>query len=412
MFQGVLSDRVLMWTRGDRIVFPWEKTGWIHLYAVPGSGGEPIEVTTGGAFEVFNTALSPDRGRIVYSANGADTDRWHLFEASLSTGGVRELTGGRGIEDYPVIDSDGGVVALHSTARDPLRPVEVADSRMTDLAPSMIPADFPTASLVEPQAVTFAASDGMAIHGQLFLPPPGRRKPSPAVLFFHGGPVRQMLLGWHPMDAYSYMYGMNQYLADEGYVVLSVNYRGGIGYGLNYREAAGFGPSGASEANDIRGAALYLKGRADVDPARVGIWGGSYGGLMTALGLARDSDLLAAGVDYAGVEDWRPLLPPGSLVTAPKGTEALAYSSSAISSIATWKSPVLVVQADDDRNVPFAQSVELVEALRGQNVDVEQVVLPDEIHDLLRGRSWLTLFHSTDDFFGRKLGGANSTGDH
>jgi dipeptidyl aminopeptidase/acylaminoacyl peptidase len=403
VFEATLSDRVLMWVAGDRIVFPWERTGWIHLYAIPASGGVPVEVTSGGAFEVFNTALSPDRRRIVYSANSADTDRWHLYETALSASPPRRVTGGEGIEDYPVIASDGRLVALHSTARDPLRPVTVDGAVMSDLAPSSIPADFPTARLVEPQAVTFAASDGLTVHGQLFLPPVGRRKPGPAVLFFHGGPVRQMLLGWHPMDAYSFMYGMNQYLANEGYVVLSVNYRGGIGYGLNYREAPGFGPAGASEANDIRGAALYLKSRHDVDPARIGIWGGSYGGLMTALGLARDSDLLAAGVDYAGVHDWRPLLPPAELALSPKGTEELAYTSSAISSMETWKSPVLVVQADDDRNVPFAQSVELVEAVRKHHIAFEQIVLPDEIHDLLREHSWLTLFHSADDFFGRKL---------
>ena len=403
VFQGTLSERVLMWAAGDRIVFPWEKTGWVHLYAVAVSGGEPVELTRGGAFEVFNTALSPDRSRIVYSANGSDTDRWHLFEATLSDGPPRPLTSGEGIEDYPVIASDGHIVAFHSSARDPLRPVSLSGATLVDLAPRSIPGDFPTARLVEPEAVTFAASDGLKVHGQLFLPPPGRRKPGPAVLFFHGGPVRQMLLGWHPMDAYSFMYGMNQYLANEGYVVLSVNYRGGIGYGFNYREAPDFGAAGASEMNDIRGAALYLKSRPDIDPARIGIWGGSYGGLMTALGLARDSDLLAAGVDYAGVHDWRPMLPKDALVTAPKGTEELAYKSSAISGIETWKSPVLVVHADDDRNVPFAQTVELVQALREHNVEVEQVVLPDEIHDLLRHRSWLTFFHAADNFFGRKL---------
>ena len=410
VFQGTLSDRVLMWIAGDRLVFPWERSGWIHLYAVPAAGGEAVEVTTGGAFEVFNTTLSPDRARIVYSANGAETDRWHLSEVTVATGAVRPLTSGKGIEDYPVFASDGRLVALHSSARDPLRPVSVDGAAMADLAPSTIPRDFPSARLVEPQAVTFAASDGRIAHGQLFLPPPGHPKPGPAVLFFHGGPVRQMLLGWHPMDAYSFMYGMNQYLADEGYVVLSVNYRGGIGYGLDYREAPGFGAAGASEAADIRGAALYLKLRPDVDASRIGIWGGSYGGLMTALGLARDSDLLAAGVDYAGVHDWRPLLPKAALAMAPKGAEDLAYRSSAISSLDTWKSPVLVVQADDDRNVPFAQTVELVDALRKHNVDVEQVVLPDEIHDLLREKSWLTFFHATDDFFGRKLMGAAGDG--
>jgi dipeptidyl aminopeptidase/acylaminoacyl peptidase len=406
VFQGTLGDRVLMWTAGDRIVFPWERSGWLHLYAIPAMGGRAVEVTPGGAFEVFNTTLGPDRAMIAYSANNADTDRWHLYEVTSATGAVRTLTSGKGIEDYPVFTSNGRLVALHSSARDPVRPVAVDGGAMADLAPSSMPSDFPSGKLVEPQSVTFAASDGQMAHGQLFLPPPGHRKPGPAILFFHGGPVRQMLLGWHPMDAYSFMYGMNQYLADDGYVVLSVNYRGGIGYGLDYREAPGFGPSGASEANDVRGAALYLKSRPDVDPSRIGIWGGSYGGLMTALGLARDSDLLAAGVDYAGVHDWRPLLPKAALETAPKGAEELAYKSSAISSLDTWKSPVLVVQADDDRNVPFAQTVELVEGLRKHSVEVEQVVIPDEIHDLLRERSWLTLFHAADDFFGRKLTGA------
>ena len=279
VFQGTLSDRVLIWAAGDRIVFPWEKTGWVHLYSVAASGGEPVELTRGTASEVFNVALSPDRNRIVYSANGADTDRWHLYEATVSGGPPRQLTSGEGIEDYPVIVADGHVVALHSSARDPLRPISLDGASLRDLAPSSVPTGFPGDRLVKPTAVTFTAPDGLAVHGQLFLPPPGRRKPGPAVLFFHGGPVRQMLLGWHPMDAYSFMYGMNQYLANEGYVVLSVNYRGGIGYGLNYREAPGFGVAGASEMNDIRGAALYLKSRPDVDPKRIGIWGGSYGGL-------------------------------------------------------------------------------------------------------------------------------------
>jgi dipeptidyl aminopeptidase/acylaminoacyl peptidase len=257
--------------------------------------------------------------------------------------------------------------------------------------------------LVEPQQVVFSAADGLAVHGQLFLPPSGRRGRGPAVLFFHGGPIRQMLLGWHPMGAYTYMYAMNQYLANEGYVVLSVNYRGGTGYGLDFREAPNFGAGGASELNDILGAALYLRSRSDVDPSHIGIWGGSYGGLMTALGLARASGLLAAGVDYAGVHDWRAMLPQLAAANAPKGAAQLAYDSSAMATIDQWRSPVLLVHADDDRNVPFSQTVELVEGLRKHDVEVEQLVLPDEIHDLLRERSWLALFGAADDFFGRHL---------
>jgi dipeptidyl aminopeptidase/acylaminoacyl peptidase len=92
--------------------------------------------------------------------------------------------------------------------------------------------------------------------------------------------------------------------ASQGYVVLSINYRSGIGYGLNFREAVNYGASGASEFNDVEGAGLYLRTRADVDPARIGLWGGSYGGYLTALGLARASNLFAAGVDFHGVHDW------------------------------------------------------------------------------------------------------------
>src|SRR5205814_8894338 len=143
------------------------------------------------------------------------------------------------------------------------------------------------------------------IHGQLFLPANHQAGgPHPAVIFFHGGSRRQMLLGWHYMGYYSNAYAMNQYLASRGYVVLSVNYRSGIGYGMEFREALNYGASGASEFNDVEGAGLYLRTRADVDPARIGLWGGSYGGYLTALGLARASNLFAAGVDFHGVHDW------------------------------------------------------------------------------------------------------------
>ncbi len=405
VLHGLEGERILFWAAGDRLLFPWERTGWTHLYALPLGGGAVRDLTPGDG-ELFNAALSPDRARVVVSTNIGDIDRRHLLEAPVDGGAARPLTPGRGLEDAPAFTSDGRLAALHATGRDPLRPVLVAGGALRDLAPGAIPADFPAARLVEPQAVVFPAADGLLVHGQLFLPPAGKPVRGPAVLFFHGGPVRQMLLGWHPMDAYSFMYGMNQRLADEGYVVLSVNYRGGVGYGLDFREALSFGAGGASELNDILGAALYLRGRADVDPARIGIWGGSYGGLMTALGLARAPELLAAGVDYAGVHDWRSLLPQRDGPAAPKGASELAFQSSALATVDRWRAPVLLVHADDDRNVPFSQTVQLVEALRPRGVEVEQLVLPDEVHDLLRHRSWLTFFDAADGFFARRLAGA------
>ena len=402
VFHALESAQTLFWAAGDRLVFPSEQSGFVQLYAVPAQGGEATRLTHGD-FEAFSATMSPDGKRIVYSSNQGDTDHRHIWEVAADGGEPHQLTRGPTIEDNPAVAGDGQVVALHGDWRKPLGPVWVASpERLVDLAPQ-VPADFPDARFSEPQQVVFDAADGLKIHGQLFLPPAGRAVHGPAILFFHGGPPRQMLLGWHPMDAYNYMYGLNQYLANEGYVVLSVNYRGGSGYGLDFRQPPKFGAAGSSEFNDILGAAMYLRTRSDVDPKRIGIYGASYGGLMTALGLSRASDYLAAGVDYAGVHDWTKL---GKLYSGPddvSGAAKIAYDASAMATLDRWKSPVLVVHSDDDRNVPFSQSVELIEGLRQHGVEVQQLIFPDEIHDMLRQGGWLRFFHATDAFFASHL---------
>jgi dipeptidyl aminopeptidase/acylaminoacyl peptidase len=245
-----------------------------------------------------------------------------------------------------------------------------------------------------------SASDGMRIHGQLFLPPNAGNGRHPALVFFHGGSRRQMYLGWHSMYYYSNSYAMNQYLASIGYIVLSVNYRSGIGYGLDFREALNYGIGGASEFNDVMGAGLYLRGRSDVDPQRIGLWGGSYGGYLTALGLARASDLFKAGVDFHGVHDWSKLRRFGE---ADAEAARIAFTSSPMASVDTWRSPVLLIHGDDDRNVPFAESVRLVEALRDRKVHVEQLVFPDDIHDFLVYAHWQQSYEALVDFFKRML---------
>jgi dipeptidyl aminopeptidase/acylaminoacyl peptidase len=249
----------------------------------------------------------------------------------------------------------------------------------------------------------------MKIHGQLFLPATASDgKRHPALVFFHGGSRRQMLLGYHYMDYYSNSYAMNQYLASLGYIVLSVNYRSGIGYGLNFREAINYGPGGASEYNDVQGAGLYMQNRPDVDPARIGVWGGSYGGYLTALALARSSDLFAAGVDFHGVHDWAARLSQMGGTLDPS-VARVAFDSSPLASVKTWKSPVLLIQGDDDRNVTFSQTVRMAAALRTQGVEFEEHVFPDEIHGFLMHRSWVTAYGLTSDFFGKHFGMATST---
>jgi dipeptidyl aminopeptidase/acylaminoacyl peptidase len=311
----------------------------------------------------------------------------------------------------PAMTSDGKALAwFQAGARRPAEAVIRFDRKTAarPLAAETIPAGFPVDALVEPEPVIFNAADGMPIHAQLFKPrgisPGAVGERRPALLFFHGGSQRQMLLGWNYMQYYYNAYAMNQYLASRGYLVLSVNYRSGIGYGLAFREALRQGAGGATEFNDVLGAGLWLRARPDVDPARIGLWGGSYGGYLTALGLARASDLFAAGVDLHGVHDWnvgiRTFVP--SYDPQPEA-ERLALESSPMAWLEGWRSPVLVIHGDDDRNVAFSQTVTLVEALRKRGVEVEQLIFPDEVHSFLTWGHWLEAYRATTDFFDRKL---------
>jgi dipeptidyl aminopeptidase/acylaminoacyl peptidase len=414
VFREIVADNQIFWGAGDRIVFPWERDGWTHLYSVPERGGA-AELMTPGDFEVEYASLSSDRKTVVYSSNQDDIDRRHVWRVDIAANHPEAVTSGAGIETAPVVSSDNRSVAvLRSDARLPMRPAIAASAtEIRDLAPNATPSDFPASQLVAPQQVILPAADGMQIHAQLFLPPhanDGTRHP--AVVFFHGGSQREMLLGWHYMFYYSNAYGMNQYLASRGYVVLAVNYRSGIGYGLNFREALNYGAAGASEFNDVLGAGLYLRGRSDVDGKRIGLWGGSYGGYLTALGLSRASDLFAAGVDIHGVHDWNveirnwtPSYDPEARADAAR----LAWESSPISSVKTWRSPVLLIQGDDDRNVQFSQMVEIADALRKQGVEYEELVFPNEIHDFLLHKTWLAAYSAASDFFQRRLAASAST---
>lgn len=401
VFHPTLSDQNLFWTQQNGLIFPWERTGWLQLYAVSSKGDLPHPLTTG-AFEIAHVTISPDRTHLAFSSNQGDPDRVHVWTIEPGTGAPKRAGDGDAIEDTPQLGNDGALFALRSDATKPLQPVILRNDHWQPLVPELIPTSFPSNKLVKPQSITFAAKDGQIARGQLFLPTDTATK-HPAILFFHGGPQRQMLLGFHPMDAYNWMYALNQLFVSEGYIVLSVNYRGGIGYGLDYREAVNFGPDGASELLDLLGAITYLQARPDVDPHRLGIWGGSYGGLMTALGLARASSALRAGVDYAGLYNWSTYFTSvGASRPSPEATRR-AVESSPIATIDAWTAPVLVVQADDDRDVPSQQSSELLEALRAHHIDHEQLVFPNEVHNLARYASWISFFQASDAYFARHL---------
>jgi dipeptidyl aminopeptidase/acylaminoacyl peptidase len=408
-FQGIVGDSQLYWAAGDRIVFPWEKDGWKHLYSLPVSGGKATLLTPG-SFEVEYVNIAPDRTRMIYNSNQDDIDKRHVWSVPVdgSARPSRNAVKSIGSEWQPVVTSDGNLVVLHADAHMPPSVTVIwPDGNAHSLLENMLPKGFDPTQLVTPQPVIVTATDGLPIHAQLFMPKDIKQgEKRPGLIFFHGGSRRQMLLNWHYMYYYRNSYAMNQWLASQGYIVLSVNYRSGIGYGLEFREALNYGASGGAEFNDVMGAGLYMKNRADVDPARIGLWGGSYGGYLTAMGLSRASNLFAAGVDFHGVHDWnqgiRTFVPDYNVLDDPDFSRR-AFASSPMASVDTWKSPVLLIHGDDDRNVSFIESINLITALRKQKVEVEQLVFPDEVHDFLRHQNWVRGFKATADFFNRRL---------
>lgn len=382
-------SRNLFWSRDGLIIFPWERSGWLHVHALDARrGGEP-RALTGGAFEVETFLLDGTGDALVYAANDGDIDRRHIWRRPLGGGPAARLSGGAGIQSYPTIAGDA-VAAIATDAARPAYPVLV-DARLSPLGDVHAAQGF-----AAPEPVTFRAADGLEIRGQLFRARGGGRRP--AVVYVHGGPRRQMLLGFHPSGYYSKAYVMNQHLAARGYHVLAVNYRGGTGYGQAFREAPETGREGASEYRDILAAGRWLEARADVDPARIGIWGGSWGGYLTALALARDSDLFASGVDYHGVHS---MLRPVSNSLSPAAQECarqLQWDSSPLGAIDTWRSPVLLIHGDDDRNVDFSQSLVLARALTARSIPYRELAFPNERHSFFRHLSWLESLRASVDF--------------
>ncbi len=402
----------LHWAAKDRIVFLSYQDGWPHLYSISSNGGDPILLTKGD-FVVEQIQLSPDKNWLLFATNAGkskgDIDRRHIGRVPVDAPVMEILTEGTGIESTPVFTNNGAsFLMLSATAQRPTLPARMSfnSGKMELIGEELIPKNFPTDKMIIPEHVEFKAPDGQPIYGQLFRPKEisGKR---PAVLFVHGGPRRQMLLGWHYMDYYANTYAVNQFLASKGFVVLSVNYRLGIGYGYDFQHPLNTELYGASEYQDIKAAGEWLAARKDVDEKCIGIYGGSYGGFLTALALGRDSKLFAAGVDISGMHNFMDEIPEGNKGEMPPDFEMvkkLAWKSSPVAHIDTWTSPVLIISGDDDGNVDFYESIDLARRFEEKRFKYESLVFPDETHHFMKYANMLALDEATADFLERNLG--------
>lgn len=397
----------LFWADGDRLLFPSEASGWLHVLSVPVAGGAATDLTPGDA-EVENFTVSRDGRTLLFATNLGEPERRHLWQRPVRGGApATRLTGGAGIESFPTVAGDALAIIASGVRQTPVAAAVAADGRLRPFVPAS-PTQSATAGFVAPEPVRFRAGDGVEVHATWFRARGEGKGRHPALIFLHGGPRRQMLAGVHPMPYYANAYLMNQHLAADGFDVLAINYRSGTGYGRAFREAADTGARGASEYRDVLAAAHWLQARDDIDPRRIGLWGGSWGGYLTALGLARDSAIFAAGADLHGVHNRLGTPPPTLSPDAQQRWRDTAWASSPFAALDRWCSPVLLVHGDDDRNVPFGQTPELAAALRARGVPYQTLMLPDERHEFFRYASWLSAYGAVDAFLTHYLQGPSA----
>jgi dipeptidyl aminopeptidase/acylaminoacyl peptidase len=394
----------LSWNRSGKILFFSEHNGWSHVWAINPDGSGLTDLSPGEG-EVESYAESKQEAVIYFDSNVGDINRRHIWKVDLITGKSTMITSGDGIEMHPVTNGKdvycfrSGYNFSRTLAR-----IEHQGKSFTDFKISAD--DFKPEVFLKPEPVVFKAADGTTVHGQLFINRSIKGK-RPGLLYMHGGPTRQMLLGFHYSDYYSQCYAFNQYMAQQGYAVLAVNYRDGIGYGRKFRNAPDQGPRGAVEYQDIVAAGKFLQNLTEVNPEQIGLWGGSYGGYLTAMGLARNPELFKTGVDIHGVHNWahraKNFWFPGGWWGLTDNELPLALASSPVADLSAWRAPVLMIHGDDDRNVDFQETTDLAEQLQERGIEVELLVLPDEVHGFLRYESWKKIFMRSADFLYRKL---------
>jgi dipeptidyl aminopeptidase/acylaminoacyl peptidase len=268
-----------------------------------------------------------------------------------------------------------------------------------------MPGSIDRSALVPPQLVHYRAPDGQQVPAYLFVPPGlDRSKKHPAIVWIHGDGINQNYDGWHVQRNYAVYYSFHQYLLQQGYVVLAPDYRGSIGYGRDWRQGVHM-DVGGKDATDAVTAAEYLRALPYVDGDRIGVWGLSYGGYFTLIALADRPTLYACGVDVAGVGDYRTWFmdPGGAWVISRMGTPTsnpqLYRESAVVDRLSRVERPLLVLHGTADVNVPFVESVRVVDELLKHRKNVEFMMYPGEFHYFERGHVLRDAWGRVERFF-------------
>jgi dipeptidyl aminopeptidase/acylaminoacyl peptidase len=419
---GIANAQPLPSPDGKWIAFLTDRDGWDHIYVMPAAGGNAVQLTKG-KFEAWRPVWSHDGKRIAFDANEAEmlgNRRVGIIDLSKGPANatISYITSGPGTNIDPQWSPDDShVVFQHTDTHNSADLYTIATSgsgqkpaRLSDSIPSGID----KSQFVEPQFVKFPGADGQMVPGWLFVPKGlDKSKKHPVIIWIHGDGVNQNYNGWHVQRNYAVYYSIHQYFLQKGYIVFAPDYRGSIGYGRDWRTGVHM-DVGGKDAKDAWMSANYLKTLPYVDPDRIGIWGLSYGGFFTLIAMTDQPTLFRAGVDVAGVADYRMYYSDpyhgewtASRIGTPEQNPKVYDNASPLSHIDRLERPLLVLHGTADVNVPFLESVWLIdEALKkGKGPLVSFMIYPGEFHYFTRTHILLDAWHRVDDFFDWHLRG-------
>ena len=409
---------------GDHFALTHPEDGWEHVYVIDVQTGDRTQLTDG-AFEDKGLAGSRPRWRsdseLVFASNRADPGRRGIYAVTMD-GEIRTLVAPNGNSVHPRPSPDGERLAYVYADRETspeVRLIKHTSDETTQVTRSKV-AHW-SVDPVQPERVNFESVDGLEIEGYLLDPRQSDSVDSsieelPAVVWVHGGPMRQMRDGWHPSHSYGLVYAYQQYLAHKGYVGLLVNYRGGIGYGADFRTAL-MGNRGDHEMQDIVAGANYLRELDYVDDDAIGMWGISYGGYAALQILGTNPDTFDVAINIAGLadlelyRDWAEETKYSSAESSMavrlggepwEATEKWAHGSP-VTHFENYENPLYSFHGTGDRYVNFEQLDLAVDELLATGADHEWEYYPDENHLFSERRTWERVFAKMENAFDEHL---------
>ena len=373
---------------GETVWFTSEATGWAHLYTVPAAGGEPRALTSG-RWEVEGVDLSPDGRRFYLQTGEPHWGERHYYSAALEGGARTQLTRGEGRHDVVVSPDDRWLAILHSTSAHPpelyIQPNR-AGAPWRQVTESTTP-EFRRLAWQAADLVAVPARDGAQVPGRLYRPT--GRPNGAAVMFVHGAGYLQDVHKW--WSTYSREQLFHQLLASRGYTVLELDYRASAGHGRDWRTAI-YRHMGGPDLDDVVDGARWLVRTQGVDSARIGVYGGSYGGFITLMAMFTAPGVFRAGAALRPVTDWAAYNHPytAAILNTPQ-EDTLAYrQSSPIYFADGLRGALLICHGMVDDNVNFQDAVRLAQRLielRKENWEL--AVYPVEPHGFRMVSSWI-----------------------